>query len=48
MSAADEPRKEPIAAFVGVDWADEKHDIALRAAEPEAKVEPKLQINPKR
>jgi transposase len=39
MSAADEPRKEPIAAFVGVDWADEKHDIALRAAEPEAKVE---------
>lgn len=39
MSAADEPRKEPIGAFVGIDWADEKHDIALRAAEPEAKVE---------
>jgi transposase len=39
MSAADEPRKEPIAAFVGIDWADEKHDIALRPTEPEAKVE---------
>jgi transposase len=39
MSAAEEARQQPIAAFVGIDWADEKHDIALRAAEPETKVE---------
>lgn len=39
MSAANQTSQEPIAAFVGIDWADEKHDIALRAAEPEAKVE---------
>jgi hypothetical protein len=39
MSAANQSSQEPIAAFVGIDWADEKHDIALRANEPEAKVE---------
>jgi len=39
MSAANQSSQEPIAAFVGIDWADEKHDIALRATEPEAKVE---------
>ena len=39
MSGANQSRQEPIAAFIGIDWADEKHDIALRAAEPEAKVE---------
>lgn len=39
MSAANQTSQEPIAAFVGIDWADQKHDIALRAAEPEAKVE---------
>jgi transposase len=39
MSAANQIRQEPIAAFVGIDWADEKHDIALRAAEAQAKVE---------
>jgi transposase len=39
MSANDETRQLPIAAFVGIDWADQKHDIALRSAEPEAKVE---------
>ena len=39
MSAANQSSQEPIAAFVGIDWADQKHDIALRAAEPEAKVE---------
>jgi len=39
MSAANETRQQPIAAFVGIDWADQKHDIALRAAGLEAKVE---------
>jgi transposase len=39
MSAANQTSQEPVAAFIGIDWADEKHDIALRAAEPEAKVE---------
>src|SRR6201987_1732494 len=39
MFAANQSSQEPIAAFVGIDWADEKQDIALRATEPEAKVE---------
>lgn len=33
MSSADKPKEQAsIAAFVGIDWADQKHDIALRAA----------------
>src|SRR6202140_2973148 len=37
MSSASE--QNPIRAFVGIDWADQKHDIALRAASQEAKLE---------
>jgi transposase len=40
MSSADKPKEEkPIAAFVGIDWADQKHDIALRASSSQAKLE---------
>lgn len=31
--------QKTISAFVGIDWADQKHDIALRAAAEEAKLE---------
>jgi transposase len=31
--------QKPISAFVGIDWADQKHDIALRAASAQAKLE---------
>ena len=31
MSSADKANQKPMAAFVGIDWADQKHDIALRA-----------------
>src|SRR5580700_7546804 len=37
MSSASE--QNPIRAFVGIDWADQKHDIALRAPSQEAKLE---------
>ena len=39
MSSADKANQKPIAAFVGIDWADQKHDIALRAASSEALLE---------
>lgn len=39
MSAADHANQKPVAAFVGIDWADQKHDIALRAAAGTAPVE---------
>jgi transposase len=39
MSPTDKTNQKPIAAFVGIDWADQKHDIALRAAGAEARVE---------
>jgi len=37
MSTTSE--QKPISAFVGIDWADQKHDIALRAVSREAKLE---------
>ena len=30
---------EGVAAYIGIDWADEKHDVILRAASEPAKVE---------
>jgi transposase len=39
MSSADKANQKPIAAFVGIDWADQKHDMALRAASSEALLE---------
>jgi hypothetical protein len=32
MSSAINTDRKPIAAFVGIDWADKKHDIVLSAA----------------
>jgi hypothetical protein len=32
MSSADSANQKPVAAFVGIDWADQKHDMVLRAA----------------
>jgi transposase len=39
MSAADHAKQKPVAAFVGIDWADQKHDIVLRAAASPASAE---------
>ena len=33
------------AAFVGIDWADQKHDVVLRSAAEPAKVEHQLLLN---
>src|SRR5258707_2084487 len=30
---------EGVAAYIGIDWADQKHDVILRAASEPAKVE---------
>ena len=39
MSSADKTNAKPIAVFVGIDWADQKHDIALRSTSNQAKLE---------
>jgi transposase len=39
MSSADSAYQKPVAAFVGIDWADQKHDIVLRAASRNAELE---------
>jgi transposase len=39
MSSADKANQKPITAFVGIDWADQKHAIALRAVCSQAKPE---------
>src|SRR5262249_47300055 len=33
---------EAIAAYIGIDWADEKHVVALRSAAESAKIEHRL------
>jgi transposase len=33
---------EGVAAYVGIDWADQKHDVALRSASEPGKVEHRL------
>jgi transposase len=39
MLSVKEIQQQPLAAFVGIDWADKKHAIALRAASTEARLE---------
>jgi transposase len=39
MSSAERVNEKPVAAFVGIDWADQKHDIVLRAAASDAGLE---------
>ena len=39
MSSADRANEKPVAAFVGIDWADQQHAIALQAATSNARVE---------
>ena len=39
MSSTDSTNQKPVAAFVGIDWADQKHDIVLRAAASTASAE---------
>jgi hypothetical protein len=34
---AESAKQKPVAAFVGIDWADQKHDIVLRAAASDAR-----------
>jgi hypothetical protein len=36
---------EGVAAYVGIDWADQKHGVALRSASEPAKVEYRLIAN---
>jgi hypothetical protein len=40
-----EPPPSGVAAFVGIDWADQKHDVVLRSAAEPAKVEHQLLLN---
>ena len=40
-----EPPSSGVAAFVGIDWADQKHDVVLRPAAEPAKVEHRLLLN---
>jgi transposase len=40
-----EPPPCGVAAFVGIDWADQKHDVVLRSAAEPAKVEHQLLVN---
>ena len=39
MSSADRTNEKPVAAFVGIDWADQQHAIVLRAATSNARLE---------
>ena len=39
MSSTDSTNQKPVAAFVGIDWADQKHAIVLRAATSTASLE---------
>jgi hypothetical protein len=38
-SVCEQPLKPKVAAYVGIDWADQKHDVVLRSASDPAKVE---------
>src|SRR5277367_2696768 len=38
-SASEQPLSPEVAAFVGIDWADQKHDVVLRSAGDPAKSE---------
>ena len=39
MASAERKNEPPIAAFVGIDWADQKHDIVIQAATASAELE---------
>jgi transposase len=39
MSSTESSNQNPVAAFLGIDWADQKHDIVLRAAASTASLE---------
>ena len=39
MSSNQNTKEKPVVAFVGIDWADQKHALVLRAAGPDAKLE---------
>lgn len=39
MSVIDHANQKPVAAFVGIDWADQTHEIVLRAAPSTARAE---------
>src|SRR6202022_2727620 len=39
LSSADRTNQKPVAAFVGIDWADQQHAIVLRAATSNARLE---------
>ena len=38
-SVSEQPLSPKVAAFVGIDWADQKHDVVLRSADDPAKSE---------
>jgi len=38
-SVSEQPLGPEVAAFVGIDWADQKHDVVLRSAADQAKAE---------
>jgi hypothetical protein len=39
MTSADRTNEKPVAAFVGIDWADQQHAVVLRAATSNARLE---------
>jgi transposase len=44
-STPEPPPSEAVAAFVGIDWADQKHDVILRSAAAPEKVEHQVLLN---
>ena len=36
---SEQPLSPKVAAYVGIDWADEKHDVVLRSVDDPAKSE---------
>jgi hypothetical protein len=39
MSSTERSNQNPVAAFIGIDWADQKHAIVLQAAASTASLE---------
>jgi hypothetical protein len=39
MASTERKNEQPIAAFVGIDWADQKHDLVIQAATASAELE---------
>ena len=38
-SVSEQPLEREVAAFIGIDWADQKHDVVLSSADNPAKAE---------